>query len=106
MIKTAVPPIINAKTEQEILADVYAKVRRFTQKQLQALQNVDLHLKPVINGKTFNSVYWIAAHLAWQKIIFCFVPSPVNLQELNGCMITGKLPNPKMPHIFLLLMKF
>ena len=31
---------------------------------LDALQGTDLHLRPGINGKTFNSAFWIAAHLA------------------------------------------
>lgn len=68
MIKTATPPpAVNFKTEQEILADVYAHVRRFTRNQLQQLKDVDLKLRPVFNGKMFNSVYWIAAHLAWTE---------------------------------------
>jgi hypothetical protein len=67
MLKTATPPIVIVKTEQEILADIYANVRRFTRNQLHQLKEVDLTLRPVINGKTFNSVYWIAAHLAWTE---------------------------------------
>ena len=64
---TPVPSMVVAKTEQEILAEVYANVRKFTRKQLLALKNVNLQLRPEFNGKKFNSVYWIAAHLAWTE---------------------------------------
>ncbi len=55
------------KTEGEVLADVYAKVRGLSNMFISALKDVDIHKQVQIGDVKFNSPYWIVAHLVWTE---------------------------------------
>lgn len=58
---------MNSKTEAQILGEAYESVRNLTKFYLSKLDGVDLHQQLEINGKKFNSPYWIVAHLVWTE---------------------------------------
>lgn len=58
------------KTESQILADVYEKVRSLTKMYIKPfLENdkINIYECPVFNGVKFNSAYWLIAHLTWTE---------------------------------------
>lgn len=55
------------KTESEILADVYMKVRGLSKAFIGGLKDVDIDKRLEIDGIKFNSAYWIVAHLVWTE---------------------------------------
>lgn len=55
------------KTEAEILADVYEKVRNLSKMYIGALKDIDIYKRPEIGDVKFNSPYWIVAHLVWTE---------------------------------------
>lgn len=55
------------KTEGEILADVYEKVRGLSKMFISGLKDVDIEKRLEINNVKFNSAQWILAHLVWTE---------------------------------------
>jgi uncharacterized damage-inducible protein DinB len=55
------------KTESEILADVYGKVRSLSKMYISGLKDVDINKRLEIDKIKFNSAYWIVAHLVWTE---------------------------------------
>lgn len=55
------------KSEAEILADVYEKVRSLSKFYLSNLSEIDIDKRIEADGVKFNSAYWIAAHLVWTE---------------------------------------
>lgn len=55
------------KTEGEILADAYESVRGLTKFYLSKIDKIDINKSIVTDGITFNSAYWILAHLVWTE---------------------------------------
>lgn len=55
------------KSESEILADVYEKVRGLSKMFISGLKDVDINKRLEIDNIKFNSAYWIVAHLVWTE---------------------------------------
>ena len=55
------------KTESEILADVYEKVRSLSKMFIGGLKDIDTEKRLEIDNIKFNSAYWIVAHLVWTE---------------------------------------
>ncbi len=55
------------KTESEILADVYEKVRGLSKFFIGGLKDADIEKRLEIDNIKFNSAYWIVAHLVWTE---------------------------------------
>lgn len=55
------------KSESEILADVYEKVRGLSKMFISGLKDVDINKRLEIDNVKFNSAYWIVAHLVWTE---------------------------------------
>ena len=55
------------KSESQILADVYEKVRNLSKMFIKSIDQIDIHKQLEINGVKFNSAYWLIAHLAWTE---------------------------------------
>lgn len=55
------------KSESEILADIYMKVRGLSKAFIGGLKDVDIDKRLEIDGVKFNSAYWIVAHLVWTE---------------------------------------
>ncbi|HMS63976.1 MAG TPA: DinB family protein [Ignavibacteria bacterium] len=55
------------KTESEILADIYKKVRDLSKAFIGGLKDVDIDKRMEADGIKFNSAYWIVAHLVWTE---------------------------------------
>lgn len=55
------------KTESEILADVYEKVRSLSKMFIAGLKDIDIDKRLEIDNVKFNSAYWIVAHLVWTE---------------------------------------
>ncbi len=55
------------KTEPEILAEVYGKVRGLSKMFIGALKDIDVNQQLEFNNIKFNSAYWIVAHLVWTE---------------------------------------
>jgi uncharacterized damage-inducible protein DinB len=58
---------MNTKTEAKILAHQFNAVRGLTRFYLSKLHDAFLFKQYSIEGKAFNSAYWIAAHLVWSE---------------------------------------
>ncbi|MBP9191252.1 MAG: DinB family protein [Ignavibacteria bacterium] len=74
------------KTESEILADVYDKVRGLSNFYLSYLPKIDIDKRIVSDGIKFNSAYWIAAHLVWTEhslILNGITGEDMNIEWLN-----------------------
>ena len=56
-----------ARTETQILADMMDKTRQLTRFYISNLKSVDPYTQIEFGGKTFNSVYWLTAHLIWAE---------------------------------------
>ena len=56
-----------ARTETQILADMMDKSRQLTRFYISNLKAVDPYIPIEFGGKTFNSVYWLTAHLIWAE---------------------------------------
>ncbi|HXH18002.1 MAG TPA: DinB family protein [Chitinophagales bacterium] len=54
-------------TEANILADVYESVRALTKWYISRMKDVDMHKVFEVDGKKFNSAYWVTAHLIWSE---------------------------------------
>ena len=54
-------------TRALLLADTVDFSRGMTMFYFKSVKEVDPYLQPEINGKKMNSIYWIAAHLAWAQ---------------------------------------
>ncbi|MBK8550647.1 MAG: DinB family protein [Ignavibacteria bacterium] len=55
------------KSEGEILADVYEKVRGLSKMFISGLKDVDIDKRMEIDNVKFNSARWILAHLVWTE---------------------------------------
>ncbi len=55
------------KSESEILADVYEKVRSLSKMFIGGLKDVDVEKRLEADNVKFNSAYWIVAHLVWTE---------------------------------------
>jgi hypothetical protein len=55
------------KAEAEILAETFESVRNLSKFYLSQLGDINVYEQLTVNGKTFNSPYWIAAHLTWTE---------------------------------------
>ena len=55
------------KSEGEVLADVYSRVRGLSNMFISALKDVDVNKQLQIGDIKFNSPYWIVAHLVWTE---------------------------------------
>ncbi|HMQ69233.1 MAG TPA: DinB family protein [Ignavibacteria bacterium] len=80
------------KSESEILADVYEKVRDLSKFYLSSLSDIDIDKRIEADGIKFNSAYWIAAHLVWTEhslILNGVAGDDMNIDWLNdyayGC---------------------
>jgi len=54
-------------TEPQIIADIFNNARGLTRWYLKKMSDEQLMVRPVYDGKTFNSAYWEQAHLAWAE---------------------------------------
>lgn len=54
-------------TQAQLLADTFAKTRQLTKFYLSKLKDENPEQVFKINGKKFNSIYWIVAHLIWAE---------------------------------------
>jgi len=55
------------KTEAQILAEAFEFMRGLTKFYLSKLEGVDVNQCLEIEGKKYNSPYWIAAHIVWSE---------------------------------------
>ncbi len=55
------------KTEGEILAEVYEKVRGLSKMFISGLKDLDIDRRLEIDGIKFNNARWIMAHLVWTE---------------------------------------
>ena len=55
------------RTETHILADMMDNTRNLTRFYISNLKNVDPYTPIEFGGKTFNSIYWLTAHLIWAE---------------------------------------
>jgi hypothetical protein len=55
------------RTETQILADMIDKARQLTRFYISNLKAVDPYSPVEFGGVTFNSIYWITAHLIWAE---------------------------------------
>ena len=60
-----------AKREVDVLAEGIDKTRELTRFYLSKLKRVDEHKQFEFDGKRFNSVYWLIAHITWAE---CMLP--------------------------------
>ena len=58
---------MNNKTEANILVETFESVRNLSRYYLSNLKDIDVYRKIELDGKTFNSPYWITAHLVWTE---------------------------------------
>jgi uncharacterized damage-inducible protein DinB len=56
-----------ARTETHILADMLDKTRALTRFYISNLKNADPYTAVEFGGKTFNSIYWLTAHIVWAE---------------------------------------
>ena len=56
-----------ARTETQILADMMDKTRQLTRFYVSNLKAIDPYVPIEFGGKTFNSIYWLTAHLIWAE---------------------------------------
>ena len=56
-----------ARTETVILAEMMDKTRSLTRFYISNLKTVDPYTPIEFGGKTFNSIYWLTAHLIWAQ---------------------------------------
>lgn len=56
-----------AKTEAAMLVEMYEKTRLLTRYYLSKLKDVDPFVQQGNGDVTFNSIYWLMAHLAWAE---------------------------------------
>ena len=55
------------RTETIILAEMMDKTRSLTRFYISNLKTVDPYTPIEFGGKTFNSIYWLTAHLIWAQ---------------------------------------
>ena len=55
------------KTEAQTLAETFEMVRSLSKFYLSKLGEINVYDRLTINEKSFNSPYWIAAHLTWAE---------------------------------------
>ncbi len=55
------------KSESETLTDTYEGVRNLTKFFFSKAKDIDVHKRRSADGVTFNSPYWMAAHLTWTE---------------------------------------
>jgi len=53
--------------ETQVIADIFHNARGLTRWYLKKMSAEQRMLRPVLEGKTFNSAYWVQAHLAWAE---------------------------------------
>jgi hypothetical protein len=53
--------------ETQVIADIFHNTRGLTRWYLKKMSAQQRMLRPVLEGKVFNSAYWIQAHLAWAE---------------------------------------
>ena len=58
---------MNNKTEANILVETFESVRNLSKYYLSNLKGIDVYKKMTVDGKSFNSPYWITAHLVWTE---------------------------------------
>jgi hypothetical protein len=69
-----------------VLADTLDKTRTLTNYFLHKLKDLDPYQKTNFGGQSFNSIYWITAHLIWAEhnlIVKCSGGPMLDLNELN-----------------------
>ena len=55
------------KSESETLADTYEGVRGLTKFFFSKTKDINVHKRWSVDGISFNSIYWMAAHLTWTE---------------------------------------
>jgi len=55
------------KSESQILADTFEAVRGLTKFYISKLEKLDVKKQYSFNGVSFNTAYWITAHLVWSE---------------------------------------
>src|ERR1051325_9818026 len=55
------------RTEGEILAEAYESVRGLSKFYISKIDKIDVNKSIEVDGVSFNSAYWILAHLVWTE---------------------------------------
>lgn len=55
------------RTEAQVLAEMMDKTRQLTRFYISQLKSVDPYQPVELGGKTFNSLYWLTAHIVWAE---------------------------------------
>jgi len=89
---------MDSRTEAEILADTYENVRILTKWYLSKMKDVDMQKVFEVDGKKFNSAYWITAHLTWSEqflLLLALGGKPLDIPWLDQFRIGAKFPDDK-----------
>ena len=54
-------------TEPQVIADIFHNTRGLTRWYLKKLSDDQMFIRPMRDGHTFNSAFWIQAHLIWAQ---------------------------------------
>ncbi len=84
------------KTEAQIYAETFEGVRNLSKFYLSQLGDINIKKSLEINGKKFNSPYWIAAHLTWTEhslLIEGLGAEPMNIPWLEKFSIGTEPPD-------------